>query len=399
VVRETEPIPTEKTSLVSKNRENKSDGGASNFKKLNATHYDEETTKQLKDWLELSQKHEEENVHPQARSASMTIEGLLDSATDSDFRGFKDAEGNLQSAASIVRGSDKIIVNYLSTAPWNLLEDDPRKTKYAGLTAMANIAQEAQEAGHGKIILEPLDTAVGFYSKLGFKQDLEEPTYWMLDNEGSQKLIDLAIQKGLFSAKDNNKESIPTNQQTKQQTNTKIKREQRPSDFKKLSIIKYDNTASKQLESWDKLADEHEATKAHPQSRPASTVSYSLKMLSKGSPNDFRGYKDADGNLQSAALVRSEGDALKVDFLGTAPWNHVDDPRKTKYAGLTAMAHIAQEAQEAGHGRIKLEPLYNSVGFYEKLGFKENPQDPNEWILEKTDSEKLINLAKQKGLL
>ncbi len=91
-------------------------------------------------------------------------------------------------------------------------------------------------------------------------------------------------------------------------------------------------------------------------------------------PRNFRGIRDADGNLQAGAIVTNELNHLYVDYFATAPWNILrDDVRSAKNAGTILMANLVRESISMGHeGRIKLLALSGSTSFYTKIGFLDN---------------------------
>lgn len=85
------------------------------------------------------------------------------------FRSVKDSKGNLQAAAIVFNKKDHISLEYLATAPWNLGGKDKRATRGAGAAAMKSIIAESIDKGHdGRVKLDALPGAIGFYEKVGF---------------------------------------------------------------------------------------------------------------------------------------------------------------------------------------------------------------------------------------
>lgn len=52
-----------------------------------------------------------------------------------------------------------------------------------------------------------------------------------------------------------------------------------------------------------------------------ANVISNLQIEALVSPEDFRGVRDDEGNLQAAAIVIDMDDHLFVEYLATAPWN------------------------------------------------------------------------------
>ncbi len=68
-------------------------------------------------------------------------------------------------------------------------------------------------------------------------------------------------------------------------------------------------------------------------------------------PGSFRGVRDADGNLQTGAIVTNESDHIYVDFFATAPWNVLENsPKSVRGAATALMAEIIKESINRGHG-------------------------------------------------
>jgi phage gp29-like protein len=93
------------------------------------------------------------------------------SSPNAKFSGVFDSDGNLQAIANITRKKGYVYVDYLMTAPHNLIPGDTRATKGAGSAAIESIVQLSAEGGRsGKIKLTALRDAVPFYKKIGFTQ-------------------------------------------------------------------------------------------------------------------------------------------------------------------------------------------------------------------------------------
>lgn len=108
-------------------------------------------------------------------NSSMMFE-ISQLANKDNFLGIKDSKGNLQAASIINLKNDHIYIDYLATAPWNIVEKDKRKVKGAGTAAIEAIVRKSIEQGmKGKVKLESLPGAISFYEKIGFKQTGTSP--------------------------------------------------------------------------------------------------------------------------------------------------------------------------------------------------------------------------------
>lgn len=108
-----------------------------------------------------------------------TVMSNVRTGDEKDFRGLKDKDGNLQVAALVKQGEGKYLyLDYLVTAPWNVLGGDGRSQKGGGTAMMRQIVQESIAAGHGgRLKLTALSGARGFYEKIGFKVTASEDDF------------------------------------------------------------------------------------------------------------------------------------------------------------------------------------------------------------------------------
>ena len=105
-----------------------------------------------------------------------------------------------------------------------------------------------------------------------------------------------------------------------------------------------------------------------------------MQVESLVSPEDFRGIRDDEGNLQAGAIVIDMDDHLFVEYLATAPWNVTQqEPRAVRKAATALMAELALESDSNGHsGRIMLYAIPDAIEFYQKIGFVETGEgSPN----------------------
>ncbi|WP_310429414.1 GNAT family N-acetyltransferase [Chamaesiphon sp. VAR_48_metabat_135_sub] len=85
-----------------------------------------------------------------------------------DFRGVKDERGNLQAGAIVTEMEDHLYLDYIATAPWNLIATLPKHSKGAAKRLICSIVRESFDRGYnGRIIVDVAGSA-GFYQKMGF---------------------------------------------------------------------------------------------------------------------------------------------------------------------------------------------------------------------------------------
>lgn len=80
---------------------------------------------------------------------------------------------------------------------------------------------------------------------------------------------------------------------------------------------------------------------------------------------------DKSGNPQALTTWSKSGDAVKIGYLVTAPWNlKGGDSRGVRGAGTRAIVQAVKISEKLGlGGKIKLESSESAAKFYEKLGF------------------------------
>ncbi len=109
---------------------------------------------------------------------------------DLAIKELKDSKGNTQAMVAYNDADkDGIYIDYLVTAPWNISGDDPRTTKGAGTEAILGLIELSKKKGYGgKITLEALPRAVGFYEKLGFVQNEDDENMTLSPEKADQLL-------------------------------------------------------------------------------------------------------------------------------------------------------------------------------------------------------------------
>ena len=144
----------------------------------------------------------------------------------------------------------------------------------------------------------------------------------------------------------------------------------------KLSVVNFKD-AKADFAAWEseaatvraKIKDDAEFDRLADNSAIRKAIAKSTK------PANFRGVRDADGNLQAAIAISKNRDALYVDYLATAPWNvskSSGDSRAMKGAGTAAIAEVIREslANKKTKGKVRLNSIPGAEGFYQTLGFK-----------------------------
>jgi hypothetical protein len=91
------------------------------------------------------------------------------------FRGIRDNQGKLQ-AGAIVHADYKnknLFVQYLASAPHNMIRNHPDKASGSGVEIIANLIKESKQLGFkGKLVLGGQSgTGYEFYKKCGFEGD------------------------------------------------------------------------------------------------------------------------------------------------------------------------------------------------------------------------------------
>lgn len=134
--------------------------------------------------LEKAQTDIESKYDPAQMNASYQIYLALREEVakrGSKVLGIYDKNGNLQSLAEYKEKRGVIYVDYLMTAPWNILPQHQNKVKGAGRAVISGLAKRGKE-----IQLSALSSAKPFYEKIGFKES--ETGVMILSKQDGQKL-------------------------------------------------------------------------------------------------------------------------------------------------------------------------------------------------------------------
>lgn len=128
------------------------------------------TEKKLKKLKQLGAKSED--VLSDSAFVSSQIRNQVTSKTNIKTLGVKDSKGRLQAALTYEVSDLSLSIEYLATAPWNMLDKHPNKTRGAGSQAIELAVLKSIELGkEGRISLIALDNAKGFYKKMGFVEN------------------------------------------------------------------------------------------------------------------------------------------------------------------------------------------------------------------------------------
>ena len=98
---------------------------------------------------------------------------------------------------------------------------------------------------------------------------------------------------------------------------------------------------------------------------------YSDKNISTLDTNIYINYKNDEPSIpESIALVRERGDALHLEVLITNPKNIIEEKNSTKAAGRALIHHLFQLCMLKNKKSLKVDATNGAVGFYQKMGFK-----------------------------
>jgi hypothetical protein len=110
-----------------------------------------------------------------------------------DFRGVMDNSGNLQAGAIVSEMDDHLYLDYIATAPWNLIANLQKHSKGAAKSLIRSISRESFDRGYnGRIIVDVVGSA-GFYKKMGFVETGEGSVNipeMVLTSEAAKKLLE-----------------------------------------------------------------------------------------------------------------------------------------------------------------------------------------------------------------
>ena len=105
------------------------------------------------------------------------------------FRGVRDKEGKLQAGAIVHKDYDYLEVDFMATAPGNILLQQRSSLKGAGTTLMEELVKESRDLGcGGRLKLYAIPRAKQFYTNIGFVETDEGD--WELTPEAAQRFLE-----------------------------------------------------------------------------------------------------------------------------------------------------------------------------------------------------------------
>lgn len=122
---------------------------------------------------------------------------------------------------------------------------------------------------------------------------------------------------------------------------------------------------------------------------------YVAQEIQAKDPSRIRGLSDGQ-NVQAAASVFIERDAIYVEYFGKAPWSLdvYEDSRSRPEAAKVLMSQLAQESIGLGfEGRLELTPVPGAIRAYEDMGFAQGRM--GRYVLLPDRAGELIQLASE----
>lgn len=105
------------------------------------------------------------------------------------FRGVRDQVGRLQAGAIVHKERDYLEVDFMATAPWNILLHQPESLKGAGTTLIEELVKESRDLGFGgRLKLYAIPRAKQFYTDIGFVETEEGD--WELTPEAAPRFLE-----------------------------------------------------------------------------------------------------------------------------------------------------------------------------------------------------------------
>ena len=109
-------------------------------------------------------------------------------AAPETFRGVRDQVGRLQAAAIVHQVSNYLEVDFMATAPWNILQNQPESVRGAGTALMEELVKESSDLGFGgHLKLYSIPRARQFYEKIGLEATSEGD--WELSPRAAEEFL------------------------------------------------------------------------------------------------------------------------------------------------------------------------------------------------------------------
>lgn len=146
----------------------------------------------ISDYVEEIFNNDMERVYGTKFGDNLSIIGdLAENATTEPetFRGVRDQAGRLQAAAIVHQVNDYLEVDFMATAPWNILQNQVESLKGAGTTLMEELVKESFNLGfRGRLKLYAVPRARQFYIDIGLIETFQGD--WELKEEAAVKFLE-----------------------------------------------------------------------------------------------------------------------------------------------------------------------------------------------------------------
>lgn len=107
------------------------------------------------------------------------------------FRGVRDVQDRLQAGAIVEEEFDYLFIDNFTTAPWNVLGNQPESLKGAGTSLMEELVQESIDLGfEGRLKLYPVERALSFYRDIGFTESEDASGELELTSEAAKAFLE-----------------------------------------------------------------------------------------------------------------------------------------------------------------------------------------------------------------
>lgn len=107
------------------------------------------------------------------------------------FRGVRDVFRRLQAGAIVEEENDCLYIDAFSSAPWNVLKNQPETLKGAGTSLMEELVRESIDLRfEGRLKLLAISRARSFYIKIGFTENEEGLGELELTPEAAERFLE-----------------------------------------------------------------------------------------------------------------------------------------------------------------------------------------------------------------
>jgi Acetyltransferase (GNAT) domain len=161
-------------------------------------------------------------------------------------------------------------------------------------------------------------------------------------------------------------------------------------------IEKFGLQADEDLEKWEDFLAPYVVVENSRKFREA-VILHGLHEDSGSFPLNFRGIRDDQGNLQSAAVILDQTEQLSnhilIQWLASAPWNRSGtDARKRTGFGELMLKQIVKESKAKGYGgRIAATSSPDAKKFYLKFGFTPDERREGKMVFTPTAASRFLN--------